>query len=188
MATAIEPAAEPKVPDHYEVVNGEIVEIEPMSWYASEVANRIRDELVFYGRTTRSGRTRNDMLFRFPVGEDRDRQRVPDVAFITFERWAEDRPLPLEGDPTDVVPDLLAEVVSPNDKVYDVFAKADEYLAAGGRVVWVVIPGVRRAFVFEPGADPRPVNDRGQLDGGAAFPDLRIPMAGLFPVVAQDES
>lgn len=183
MATAIEP----NLPDHYEVVNGQVVEPEPMSWYAAEVANRIRDELGFYGRSTRTGRTRNDMLFRIPLSEDRNRQRAPDVSFITFDRWPEDRPIPIEGDPTDVVPDLFVEVVSPNDKLDDVFAKAEEYLAAGGRVVWVVIPRFRRAFVFEPGADPRPVNERGHLDGGAAFPDLRVPMAGLFPAVAPGE-
>lgn len=188
MASAIEPIAEPQLPDRYEVVNGEIVEREPMSWYAAEVANRIRDRLAQYGLSTGIGRPRNDMLFRLPLAEDRNRQREPDVAFITFERWPEARPLPLRGDPTDVVPELLVEVASPSDKADDLFTKAAEYLEAGGRVVWVVIPSVRQAFIFEPDADPRAVRERGELDGGAAFPDLRIPMAGLFPAVAPDNA
>jgi Uma2 family endonuclease len=187
MASVIEPAAEPELPDRYEVVNGEVVGREPMSWYAAEVANRIRDELTVYARATGRGRTRSDMLFRLPLAEDRNRQREPDVVFVTFDWWPLDRPLPLTGDPTDVVPELMVEVVSPTDKADDLFAKAQEYLAAGGRVVWIVIPRARQAFILEPDADPRAVRERGELDGGAAFPDLRIPMAGLFPAVAADE-
>jgi len=188
MASVTEPAVEPTLPDRYEVVDGEVVELEPMGWYAAEVANRIRDELTFYGRTSGRGRTRSDMLFNLTLPGGRTRQRVPDVAFISFDRWPQDRPLPIEGDPSDVVPELLVEVASPTDRADDLFGKAQEYLTAGGLIVWIVLPVVRQAYIFEPGAKPRAVLVQDELDGGAALPDLRVPMAGLFPPVVLEDA
>ena len=52
MVSTLDMIVEPTLPDRYEVVNGEIVEKAPMSGFASEVANRIRDELTLHGRKT----------------------------------------------------------------------------------------------------------------------------------------
>lgn len=186
MATVLEPAAPAEValPDHYEVVNGEVVEIPPMSGFASEVANRIRDHLVVYAAARRSGRSRNDMLFRVPLPEDRTRKRVPDVAFVSFDRWPEDRPMPYKGDPVDVVPDLVVEVASPTNKAEELLAKAFDYLRAGTRLVWVVYPRVRQLYAYTGvGETPRLFTEADTLDGGDVLPDFAVPMAGLFPPV-----
>src|SRR5689334_7988624 len=110
MSSVIDATADARLPDRYEVVNGQVVEIRPMSAFSSEVANRLRDELAFYGRSSRCGRARNDLLFRLALPADPTRNREPDVAFITIDRWPEDRPLPYRGNPMDVAPNLVVEV------------------------------------------------------------------------------
>ena len=80
MATDLASTPEADLPDHYEVVYGRVVELPPMSGFASEVANRIRDELAAYARASRTGRTRNDMLFSLPLPDDAARNRAPDAA------------------------------------------------------------------------------------------------------------
>ena len=45
------------LPERYEVLNGVVVECKPMSAYAAEVANCVRDLLAEYGRAT-AGRRR----------------------------------------------------------------------------------------------------------------------------------
>lgn len=173
-----------QLPDHYEVVNGVIVEVPPMSAYASEVANRIQNELVIYGRASGRGRPRMDMMFRLPLAADTTREREPDVAFISFDRWPENRPLPYKGNPVDVVPDLTVEVASPNDKIEDFLAKAHEYLQAGVRLVWVVYPRLRQLHAHTSPTDPpRIFTDAATLDGGDVLPGFALPMAGLFPPV-----
>jgi Uma2 family endonuclease len=122
---------EATLPARYEVVNGHIVEIASLSAFASEIANRLRDHLSVYALRTNSGRTRMDMLFRLPLAEDDARNREPDLAFIKFDRWPQDRPMPYRGNPIDVVPNLAVEVVSPTNYAEDVAAKAHEYLRAG---------------------------------------------------------
>jgi Uma2 family endonuclease len=177
--------AEPQLPDRYEVVNGEIVEVPPMSGFASEIANRIHDELAYQGRTLRGGRARMDMLFRLPLAADATRNRRPDVTYITFERWPEDRPMPYRGDPVDVVPDLMVEVASPNDEADELVAKAYEYLEAGSRLVWLVFPRSRVLHAYESPKRCRIFTLTDELDGGSVLPGFRVPMASLFPVAVE---
>jgi Uma2 family endonuclease len=187
MSIALEPGTE-KLPDRYEVVNGEVMELPPMSGFDSEVANQIRDELAAHCRSSRLGRTRNDMLFRVPLTADRTRNRRPDVAFISFDRWPADRPLPYRGNPIDAVPELVVEVASPTDEAEDLLAKAHEYLEAGARLVWLVYPRLRVLHAYESPTRFRVFTVADELDGGAVLPDFRVPMAQLFPpVVAEPE-
>jgi Uma2 family endonuclease len=171
------------LPDHYEVVHGEVVGVRELSRYSSEVANVLRDHLYDNADLRRLGRIRHEMLFHVPLPDDATRKRKPDCAFISYERWPRDLPLSFTENAADVVPDLAAEVASPTDAADDLFDKAEEYLTAGVRVVWVLIPRTRLGLIFEPGRDPRAVRVSGELDGGTAFPTLRVPMATLFPPV-----
>lgn len=185
MSSVVDTTADARLPDHYEVVNGQIVEIPPMSAFSSEVANRLRDELAFYGRSSRRGRARNDLLFRVALPDDPSRNREPDVAFITFDRWPENQPLPYRGNPMDVVPNLVVEVASPTDEAEDLIAKAHEYLRAGVELVWVVYPRVRQLYAYTSvGAAPRLFTEADTLDGGTVLPGLSIPLAPLFPIAA----
>jgi Uma2 family endonuclease len=185
MATVLDtPDAE--LPEQYEVVNGLVMEVSPMSSFSSEVANRIRDELGAYARTTRSGRARSDMLFRVPFPADPTRIRRPDAAFISFDRWPENRPMPYRGNPVDVVPDLTVEVASPTDTVEEFLGKAHEYLLAGVRLAWVVYPLLRQLHAHSSPTDPpRIFTAADTLDAGGILPGFSIPMANLFPPLSE---
>jgi Uma2 family endonuclease len=187
MSTAVAKAPEAELPDRYEVVNGQVVEIAPMSVFASEIANRLRDHLSIYAVRTNTGRTRMDMLFRLPLPEDETRNREPDLAFIKFDRWAQDRPLPYRGNPIDVVPNVTLEVVSPTDYAEDVLAKAYEYLRAGVELVWVIFPRQRHLFAFTAtNTAPQLFTESDALDGGTVLPGFSVPMASLFPPIAKE--
>lgn len=174
-----------QTPDRYEFVNGQVQEVPPMCAFASEIANRIRDEMTAYCYRTSRGRARNDMLFRLPLPEDHDRQREPDVAFISFERWPAAQPLPYKGKPVDVVPNLVVEVASPTDDADDLLAKAHEYLRAGAELVWLVFPRVRQLYAYTAvGTAPQLFTEAHVLDGGAVLPGFSVPMVGLFPTQA----
>lgn len=185
MSIAIEEETEvERLPDRYEVIDGEIVEKLPMSAFAAEVANRIHDELVVYARSSKKGRARMDMLFRIPLAEDKTRNRSPDAAFISFARWPENRPMPYRGNPVDVVPDLMVEVASPTDEAEDLLAKAFEYLDAGARLVWVAYPLLKVVYAFESRTKQRQFFENDDLDGGEILPGFRVAMATLFPAIA----
>ena len=187
MSTAVEAVPDTESPDHYEVVDGQVVEILPMSAFASEIANRLRDHLSAHALRTNSGRTRMDMMFRVPIPEDQKRAREPDLAFITFERWPRDRPMRYRGKPVDVIPNIVLEVVSPTDRAEAVLKKADEYLRAGVELVWVVFPVLRHLYAYTaPNVAPRLYTAADTIDGGTVLPDFSAPMAELFPTVADE--
>jgi Uma2 family endonuclease len=126
------------------------------------------------------------MMFHLPTSSDETRNRRPDVAFITFDRWPADRALPYRGEPADVVPELVVEIASPNDKVEELLTKAYEFLEAGVRgvrLVWLVFPGLKVIHAYESVDALRPFKLKDELDGGTVLQSFRVPMSALFPPV-----
>lgn len=113
-----------------------------------------------------------------------DSVRAPDFTFISKER------LPAGGVPRRWYPtaaDLVAEVVSPTDRVAKVITKAEEYLAAGVRLVWVIDPDERAAIVFHPNAVPIVLRGGAALDGEDVLPGFILPLAELWAGLAPAE-
>ncbi len=81
-----------------------------------------------------------------------------------------------------LAPDLVAEIASPNQYRPEMADKAQRYLAAGVRLVWVVWPKYSQVDVWRPGSD-QPVatlNVDDQLDGLDVLPGFTYPLARLF--------
>jgi Uma2 family endonuclease len=185
MATVTEDQVEAGVPvvqlpDFYEVVFGRVIERPPMSILSTRTANRIKDALSVFLHEHDVGKAEPDMLFRLPLAEDRERNRRPDVAYVSYVRWAKDRPVPEDGNAWDVVPDLAVEVVSPTDFAEDLLAKVGEYFRAGVRLVWVVYPRERLVCVYRSLTDSRGLTRDDTLDGGDVLPGFRVPLADVL--------
>lgn len=161
----------------YEIVNGQRVELAPMSAYSTWIASCLLVHMWPFTATRSLGISATEMLFI--LDQARDLRRRPDVAFVSAQRWPADRPIPSEGD-WEVVPDLAVEVVSPNDLAQHVLAKVHEYFMYGVRLVWVVYPDKRQVYVYNSPTEIRVLSDSEELDGGEVLPDLRIPLNTLF--------
>ena len=88
----------------------------------------------------------------FKIAASPDTVRAPDACFVSHERLntvEETRSyLPL-------APDLVVEVVSPNDTSSDVEAKAEEWLKAGTDIVLVADPSNLSIRVYQDGSEIR---------------------------------
>ncbi|HLH23143.1 MAG TPA: Uma2 family endonuclease [Chloroflexota bacterium] len=110
--------------------------------------------------------------FRLPNGA----MRSPDGAWLRKDRLAaispEDRQRFMP-----ICPDFVLELWSPSDRLADVQAKMDEYLANGGRLGWLLYPPERCVYVYRPEApverldQPETVSGEPVLSGFAL--DLR---------------
>lgn len=165
----------------YEIIDGQRVELPPMSAYASRVASRIGSGLNSFAGEHDLGEAVTEVLFRLPL--ERSRNRRPDVAFVSYERWPKDRPQPPADNAWDVVPDLAVEVISPNDLADEILEKVAEYFQAGVRLVWVVYPVHRVVYVYESWTRVSIRTSTEELDGGPVLPGLRLSLAKLFPEV-----
>ena len=169
----------------FEIIDGVQVELPPISAYSAEVGNRIYRKLGQFLDKNDLGQTQHEVLFRLPL--PRDRNRIPDVAFTSYERWPRDRPFPYRGNARDVVPDLAVEVVSPTDFIEELLTKIDEYFRAGVRLVWLVHCSLKMIYVYRSNTDVRILSETEDLDGGEVLPGLRISVASLFPPVIRPE-
>jgi Uma2 family endonuclease len=161
----------------YEVVNGQKVELPPMSIYATRVAGRIYSRLDAFAEAQGLGTVVMEGLFILdPV---RNIRRRPDVAFVSSLKWPLDRLLPENGD-WEVVPDLAVEVVSPNDLFEDVLAKMREYFRLGVQQVWIILPVDREIYVYDSPTSPRVLTAADDLNGEPLLPGLRLPLSSLF--------
>ncbi|MEP7292598.1 MAG: Uma2 family endonuclease [Chloroflexota bacterium] len=109
--------------------------------------------------------------------------RTPDLLFITAERWTaylEANP-DWKQKPYLFVPDLVIEVISPTDKFTEVNNKVDAYLADGVRLIILIDPQRREAFVHAPDAEqPLHLSGDAQIDLSDVLPDLKIALPSLF--------
>jgi Uma2 family endonuclease len=168
----------------FEIIDGRRVELPPMSAYAARIAFRLGRRLGDYGEQRELGEAAVETLFHLALPVDRNRR--PDVAFVSYERWPRGRPMPEAGNAWDVVPDVAIEVVSPNDLAEDVMEKLDEYFRAGVRLAWVIYPRTRIVLVFEALNRVRALTRSDELDGGEVLPGFRLPLADLLPPPQQE--
>src|SRR5260370_38969695 len=100
------------------------------------------------------------------------RVRLPDVSFVSWERFP-NRRLPAERVPA-LVPDLAVEVISEGNTEEEMEAKLNEYFVTGVRLVWYLYPKPRTVRVYTRPADGRVLEGEETLEGEPVLPGLRL--------------
>ncbi len=165
----------------FEIIDGQKVELPPMSAYACRIASRLGTEVNSFSKISQLGEAVVEVLFRLPLPVERNRR--PDMAFVSYQRWPKSQPQPFAENAWNVVPNLAAEVVSPNEKADDLMGKIAEYFQAGVEAVWVVYPGQQVVHVFQSWTAMQILTRADVLEGGGVLPGFRLPLTELFPEV-----
>jgi Uma2 family endonuclease len=166
----------------FEIVNGQKVDLPPMSIYASLIASRLHPEIYGHAERHVLGTVVSEALFILDAGNDI--RRRPDIAFVGKDRWPLDRAVPETGD-WEVVPTLAVEVVSPTDLFEKVIGKMEEYFQLGVAQVWIVIPADRQLYVYSSPTTVNILTAADTLDGGVVLPGFQLPLRPLFLREAQ---
>jgi Uma2 family endonuclease len=112
----------------------------------------------------------------FKIARDPDTVRAPDVAFVARERA--DR-IPRRGY-AELAPDLVAEILSPDDSPGEVLAKVADWLAAGTALVWLVDPRRSVVHVYRHDGSLSVLRENDSLEGEAAPPGFACPLTSVF--------
>ena len=113
----------------------------------------------------------------FIIQHDPDTVRAPDAAFVSQDRLSADE---IPDSYIDLIPDLVVEVVSPNDRRCEVQEKVEEWLNAGARLVWVLYPATRSAIVYRSLEDVTHLTADDFLDGEDVVPGFSCCVGDLF--------
>lgn len=170
----------------FEIIDGQKMELPPMSAYAGVVAFQIASRIDQFARPQKLGQAAVEVLFHLPLPVDRNRR--PDSAYVSYQRWPKGRPIPGRDNAWDVVPELAIEVASPSDLADELMTKIDEYFRAGVQLVWVVYPLLPLVQVYESLTQVRGLTRTDELDGGSVLPGFRVPLAELFPEAPPSEA
>jgi Uma2 family endonuclease len=104
--------------------------------------------------------------------------RKPDGSFVRKGRLKGDR-VPI-GD-MKIAPDLVIESVSPNETVYELDEKVEQFLATGVPLVWVINPQTRIAIVHRANGSMAKVRAAQELDGEDVVPGFRCSLTAILP-------
>ncbi len=112
----------------------------------------------------------------FKIARDPDTVRAPDVAFVSRPRSDQ---IPTRGY-AELAPDLVGEVVSPDDSPADLLAKVSDWLAAGTKLVWVVDPMRSEARVHRADGSVSILGLTESLDGEDVLPGFSCPVGQIL--------
>jgi Uma2 family endonuclease len=161
----------------YELVDGELKE-RAVSFLATYVAGRILNRLSNYVEAGNLGWVTSEGTSYRCFPDDVDKVRRVDAAFHRLARVSAAQAI-TEGH-FSVVPDLVVEVLSPNDLVYEVRAKLGEWLAAGARLVWLVYPVDQVIQVYKADGAMTELGRNDTLTGVPVLPDFKVIVGELF--------
>ncbi len=157
----------------YELVDGEI-RMSPAGARHGQVCVRLVLRLGTFVEGRHLGYVFDSSTgFRFPGGN----VRLPDVSFVARGRFEAEKVPEGFGD---VVPDLVVEVLSPDDRPRDVLDKVGEYLQAGVRLVWVVDPRRERAVAYRSLTDVVNIGLDDLLDAAEVVPGFRVKLKEIL--------
>jgi Uma2 family endonuclease len=126
-----------------ELVNGRIVHLSPAQPLHGYYEGTIGVPLANYAMASGRGRAIFGEAGLW-TGRNPDTVRGADFVFISHERWARRNPKGF----LDVAPELVVEILSPDDRRGEVMEKLQEYLAMGVDLVWLVDPEERYVLAY----------------------------------------
>jgi Uma2 family endonuclease len=164
----------------YEVILGQRVELPPMSVWAVTNATRLTGHINAFAKPANLGEAFMEMLIVVPVPDDEERNRRPDVCFVSASRLRGFSQEDLNAAAWDVVPELAVEVTSPSDRAEKQRQKVVEYFQLGARCVWVVYPSLGLVDVYDGPGNCRVYGPGDVLVGDPVLPGFVLPLAELF--------
>ena len=160
-----------------ELVEGRIVRMSPTGFRHGGVELRIGTVLNAFVEPLRIGRVLVGEVGIY-TRRNPDTVRGADVLFISNERYArasKDKAF------LDVAPELVVEVLSPDDRPGEVARKISEYFEAGVLRVWIADPSRRTLRVHRTANESGELKPEDNLSDDEVLPGFEVLVSELFP-------
>lgn len=158
----------------YELIDGGLKE-KNVGFLALFIATRIAERLNAQLYPREGLAACEVMVYCF---NGRHHGRKPDVVYVKLGRLP-NGVIP-EGD-IFIAPDLVVEVLSPENTGLEVDDKLEEYLTAGVPLVWIVNPDRRTVRAFRQDGTHQLFHAADAIENEPALPGFRLVVGELFP-------
>jgi Uma2 family endonuclease len=158
---------------NFELVNGELVEKAMPTEEHALIIGIFTGEFYIYARAHNLGLPGPEE--RFQVTGDKRNTRMPDLSW----RLDPDAPVTTKG-ATPTPPDVIVEIMSPDENIDELREKARYYIENGVRLVILTFPRQRIVEVQRPGHPTEMLTVDDTLEGYDVLPGFSLPVARLF--------
>ena len=161
-----------------ELVNGELRTMSPAGYEHGTLTHRLQ---LWIGNHVYSKRLGDVFTAEtgFIIRRNPDTVRAPDTGFVSNER------LQQYGRPKrgyyPCAPDLVVEVLSPDNRQDEIDEKIEDWFAGGARLVWIVNPRRKTVTVYRSLQEIRILTENASLDGDTVLPGFACPLSEVFP-------
>lgn len=157
-----------------ELVNGRVVPLAPRGYVQGFVQSKLARELDSWVEQNRQGRVLSGEVGIY-IRRNPDTVRAADVLFISSSRFAGQGP----SGYLDVAPELVVEVLSPDDRWSEVTEKIQDYFAAGVARVWVVDSKRRKLHAYRSPDEVEQFGEGQILTDEEILPGFRLAISAL---------
>lgn len=165
-----------QIPDKStELVRGRLIVLEPPGTYHGKIAGRLLTRVGPFVEERQLGEVFGQDT-GFKIASNPDTVRAPDLAFVARER------LSLLGRRgyAAMAPDLVAEILSPDDRPGEVLAKIGQWLEAGVRLAWLLDPDRRTGQVYRPDGSVSLMEVGDAFEGEDVLQGFRCALSDLY--------
>ncbi|HEV2851694.1 MAG TPA: Uma2 family endonuclease [Thermoanaerobaculia bacterium] len=158
-----------------ELVGGRIEPMAPTGDEHGDVELEIGTRLRLYGKESKRGRAVSGEVGIY-IRRNPDTVRAPDVMFISRERDVR----PKSKGFFEVVPELVVEVLSPEDRIGKLKEKLKDYFSVGVLAAWVLDPSSRRLYVYRSLSEVTVFGEGEVLTDEELLPGFSVRISDLF--------
>jgi len=179
--TAADLVALPDNGKRYELVNGDLIEMNPPAHKHALISSRLFARLVVYVEQHQLGYVFGPdagYLLHTDPETKRETVRVPDVSFVREAR----KSVTLD-DLYNGAPDLAIEIISPSETYKMIDRKLQDYFAYGVQLAWLVYPDALTIEVYTSLSDWSALTIEDTLSGGSVLPGFSLPVRDVFSVI-----
>jgi Uma2 family endonuclease len=159
----------------FELIAGELREVPSPGAHSSGIAINLIEALRAFLRRTKMGYLTGE-AGGYVLATDPDTVLMPDVSYIRRDLLPDGLP---DGY-VQVPPDLAIEVMSPSNRIPELERKAQRYLMAGTRLVWIVRPDNQTVTVYRPDRPAIVLGLDDMIDGADVLPVFRMSVGDVF--------
>jgi Uma2 family endonuclease len=159
-----------------ELVEGRLVHMSPTGDLHGGYESNFDEQLKAFVRKHNLGKVRVGEVGIY-IRRNPDTVRGADVVFISNARYAKRQ---LQAGFLDVAPDLVVEIMSPDDRWQEVNEKLRDCFSIGVRLVWVGNPAEPAVYAYRSLTDVRRFGSDDELTGDEVLPGFSVRVATLF--------
>ena len=161
--------------DRYEVIDGELVNVGNSGMEHGNIGIFLGGLIEIFVRQHKLGvACDSSTAFKMKGGN----KRSPDISFVSKERLVGLKRLPKGF--FDGAPDLVVEIISPDNTFEEIHNKIEEYFESGTRLLWVIHPDERYVLVYHSPQPDRLLRGDDVLDGEDVILNFQVAVSELF--------